>query len=205
VWRRSAGKESSVQFSWRLPQTIGTDQLALAASKFQQWDGKRLSLTAGQPVRLFSVTNTLGEELSALAEYFVETPPAANATIVASVRVINTQVSTSYMPTVGYHGVVAADLDAAIPSAHVLDCIGLSLAGLEETTRISSFKGERHTVLGCQWSFPTTFTTNDHREAARQLSGVAFVIKPRERKNVFSVTNQAGDILRGYLELVPPK
>jgi tRNA A-37 threonylcarbamoyl transferase component Bud32 len=198
-------KKSSLQFSWRLPQEIGADQLAVATSSLQQWEGKPVSLTAGQPIRLFSVTNTSGEQLSALLEFLVETPPPANSTIVASVRVTSTQVSTSYWPTVGYHGRVAAGLEAAIPTAHVLDCIGFTLAGLEERTLISYTQDQRHRILGCEWNFPTTFTTNDHHEAARQLTGAAFVLKPRERKNVFSVTNAAGDVMRGYLELVPPQ
>jgi serine/threonine protein kinase len=224
TWQRAGEKRHSFQFSWLLPQasttvvadaingsraihfpTINPDQIQEAARQLGQWNGKSVTLQPGQPTVLFSVRKAFGGEISALLEYDVEVPPPSTAPVLASVRIISTNVSRGYMPDIGYHGIVSAGLDAAIPAGHVLDCIGVTLAGLEEMTRISYSKGQGHTILGCEWRFPTTFTTNDHMEAARQLNGLAVVIKPRERKNVFSITNQAGDIMRGYLELVPPQ
>jgi len=204
ITRRVAGEKDSIYiFSWTLPDSVADDELEAAAARFRQLQNGSLTLVEGKPTILFRTTNMLGQEIQICLEYAIETPPP-NYPVTASMRVTRTNIQTSYMQK-PFSGAVTASFDTTVPSRHVLDCIGLTVDGrFEENTKISNAKSGTYKSFECEWMFPGGFSTNDFLEAARQLAGAVYVLKARERKNVFSVTNESGDVMRGYLELIGP-
>ena len=202
VYNTLGEKRTSYLFDWVLPDTMEVPQLDVAGAQLQNWEGKHISLTAGQPVVLFRATNSFGGQYWASMEYVIETPPTNAADLVASVRVIESGLSTNYGSEIVN---LSIKLDAAVPAAHVLECSAFSLAGLPEYSRLSFARKEMYRNLGCDWQFPATFTTEQHQDAVRQVRNAAYIMLSGGRTNVFSVTNKAGDVLRGYLALVPPK
>jgi serine/threonine protein kinase len=203
TYHRAGERRTSYLFHWVLPESMEVEELTGAASILRQWLGKHVTLKVGEPLTLFGATNSSGGQYSASLEYILESPPADSAQpVLASLRVIETLLTTNYGTSIVN---VEAKLDAALPPAHALECTATSLAGLPEATRLSFARSASHRNLGCEWTFPTTFKDEDHEEAVRQLRGATFIMRPGERKTALAVTNRAGDVLRGYLELVPPQ
>ena len=195
---------TSSSFSWLFPS--GFDDEAAEAALFQLHQSKSerpLSLTAGRPLELFSVTNRFGGVLAGSVEYerAVPAPPEAGAQVQASVKI---QRYAAYLPSLDY--------SAAVPPGYALRAT--ANAGEVHTHR-SSGSTEYHSAWFRLPAYnPAALRDWPARRQAEQ-SGIeaqfqrlwekgTFKIVPGEPRLIFSITNRPGDVYQGFLELVGP-
>ena len=169
--------------------------------------GRSLTLTAGQPLHLFSLTNRSGGVLRCHLDYqpdFAENAYRSTESDQAMVRVEQGIVSSSS----GLPSTLIVWLKPSLPPGHSLQptCDGtIGTSGPTERT-ISQSPG--NASFTCNWRFPASFTSNDVFAAQAQCDTLRqsppFALPSGGRQLLFAVTNQVGEIHRGYLELTKP-
>jgi len=168
--------------------------------------GRPLTLVAGQPLHLFSLTNRVGGVLRCHLDYqpdFAENAYRSTESDQAMVRVEQGIVSS------GSSSTLILFLQPSIPPGHSLQPLADGTIGTfghsERTISLSSSRPS----FTCNWRFPASFTSNDVFSAQAQCEKLRqsppFAVRSGGRQLLFAVTNQAGEIHRGYLELTKSK
>ena len=180
--------------TWYFPDYFGAHELESAAFQLRRnIQGRPIRLTPGEPLTLFSMTNQFGDALSGYLEFqrFVPDRPAPDERVHASVTL------TTWIPAF-YSG---AYYSANVPPGYRL--LATASPSRHETTSIHGTNGSS------SWSLTQGFLTSRGQDAmARQLEDLAkhgpvqvFLGEPRL---LFSLTNDAGAVYRGFFELVGP-
>jgi hypothetical protein len=180
--------------SWSFPDYFGAHELESAVFQLRRnIQGRPTRLTLGEPLALFSVTNQFGDALSGYLEFqrVVPKPPGPDERVHASVT-LNTPIPAFYS---------GAYYSANVPPGYRL--LATASPSRHEGSSISGTYGSS------SWSPPDGFLTSRAHEAmARQLEDMArqgpiqvFLGEPRL---LFSITNDAGAVYRGFFELVGP-
>lgn len=167
--------------------------------------GRPLTLVAGQPLHLFSLANRAGGVLRCHLDYqpdFAENAYRSTESDQAMVRVEQGIVSS------GSRSTLILFLKPSIPPGHSLQPICNGTIGTSGSTERTISQSSGYASFTCNWSFPASFTSNDVFAAQAQCDTLRqsppFPIPSGGRQLLFAVTNQAGEVHRGYLELVKP-
>ena len=185
---------TSCGFTWVFTGAFGDAEAKAAVDQIRQTKSERpVSLTAGQPLKLFSVTNRYGGVLVGYLEFerSVPQPLGAGKKAQALIRL---------RP---YNGLLVF-YTATVPPGYLL----------EATDNSTDFgEGRAFTEYGSadynsSWSPPRSFTFEQQQAAGIQLQQLAeqgpLPIVFGEPCQVFSITNNVGEIYKGFFELADP-
>jgi serine/threonine protein kinase len=186
---------TSCGFSWFFTGAFGDAEARAAADQIRRTKSERpISLAAGQPLELFSVTNRYGGVFAGYVEFERSMPQPTEAGKKA-------QAVIRLRP---YNGLLAF-YTATVPPGYFL----------EATDNSTNFgEGQAHTSINgstdcnSSWSTPRSFTFEQQQEAGVQLQQLAeqgpLQVVFGEPRQVFAITNKVGEIYRGFFELVGP-
>ena len=151
-------------------------------------------LALGEPLALFSVTNQFGDALRGYLDFrrFVPTPPSDATGPAARVHG-----SVSLKP--GLSMFYLCFFSATVPPGYRIE------ATATPSNRETTIYGRGF----CSWNPPAAFPTSRNWDASRQLEDLAkqgpidvYLGEPRQ---MFSLTNEAGEVYRAFFELVGPR
>lgn len=200
-WRETGVTTSTAMF-WIFKDGFGADEAQAAVAQMRNSrEDRPIELTAGQPLELFSVTNRLGGVMAGLVE-FVRTDPrprSGNADPATKPKaVVRINNFTGFIPSVNY--------SADVPPGYALR--GTASEG-EVFTHVTF--GERE--YGTTW-FPPRRLRLSAQDRSRQAilesqldelrRGGPLEVVLDEPTRLFSLTNDVGEVLHGFLELVGP-
>jgi serine/threonine protein kinase len=201
IHRRTTSVQTSSHFSWSLADSFSPDDFESAATQIRQnTTGRPIELPHGKPVELFSVTNKFGGIVRGFLRFERFVPGAARGSAGAG---------TDAQATVrlrSYGGGLLAFYTASVPPGYFLEAADNS-SGLGEGEAWTSINNGS---AGCHssWSPPQSFTYEQKREAVAQLQQLAkegpLRVVYGEPRQVFSITNNGGEVYRGFFELVGP-
>lgn len=182
---------------WSMGQFGSNRVREFAAGMRASLDGRVVELTSGRRVPVFSVTNDQGGTVAGFLILRSHRLPATGPTPV-SVSIVD-------VPQHWVH-FLSVKLRVSAPPGYMPLAVGLMGDGspLETHTSIS---GDGKSDAGCYWYLPPEFAADDVQEVIRQLvatkvtSPNGIVVPSDQRVPVFSVTNKAGVIFRGYFEM----
>jgi serine/threonine protein kinase len=199
--RRAGSIQTSTYFGWTLPDSFSLDDYEAAATQLRHNQaGRPLKLIAGKPLELFSLTNQLGGVVRGLIRFERYVPEAgsesaeAGANVQATVRLRQ------------YGGGLLAFYTASVPAGYFLEANdnSLELGGFGAHTSINSGPAGNSS----SWSPPPSFSYEQQREAVAQLQRLAekgpFQVANGKPFQLFSITNSAEEVYKGYFELVGP-
>ena len=161
-------------------------------------DGRVVELVPDRPVPVFQATNDRGGVTEGFIALRRQSRPTADLPPV-SISVV--EVSPHWGPYF-----LTAKLRISAPMGYMPNAVGVLGDGSELETH-TSMTGAAGVDAGCYWYYPREFVAADIKEITRQLEAIKVAspngirIPPGERVPMFSVTNQAGIIFRGYFEL----
>jgi hypothetical protein len=192
--RDAAGARSSTVVNWATGEGVAEEQLQRAFSILEKLAHRPIQLTWGIPVHVFSITNANGGIQRGFLEYRVESAEPLFKTDVRIVR-IN-----------AWPGQVSAEVSPNIPRGYVLQALATDSSGSEVDTRTSSGRSPGYNSIDFSWYFPSSLAFTNTAQAEAQLrefmDGVPLTLGSNERKQVFAVTNDFGQVYRAYLELL---
>lgn len=200
VHRLADRVQTSSYFSWTLPDPFNPDDYEAAATQLRQnQTGRPIKLVAGKPLELFSVTNESGGVVRGFIRYERFVPEAAS---VSAETGANVQATVRLRP---YGGGLLAFYTASVPPGYFLEATDNSseLGGFGAHTSNSGPAGN-----SSSWSPPPSFAYERQREAVAQLQRLAekgpIRVTYGKPFQLFSITNTAGEVYKGYFELVGP-
>ena len=205
ILKRGQGYHSTLSFSWHFPEGFGLEYQAAA------WESIRLNhlhrplrLVAGQPLEMFSVTNTHGSTFSGFIEYRVVSNEElnrrqSNLPIRAMIRLKPKPAMPQWLST---------DYSAEVPVGYRVlgSCGGSAVNDGEANTQL--YPGAAILNPSCTWFIRGEFKPEHVRqgmvqlEALRSLGPIEVTVDQPTR--LFSITNAVGETFDGYLELVGP-
>jgi hypothetical protein len=226
-WEPEKIGASSV-FTWwfgnpNFAKNFGQTEAEAAVAQLRNWSEKPLTLISGEPLELFSVTNKSGGIMVGYLEFkrTVPTPPtdSPDAKVQAIVHIRGFE---AYSLTVNY--------DVKLPSGYALRATANQGRVYTTIAKMPPTMGEYRSVWsdvflpkplflqpGQRPQFqrpPQRMDTPSQREAQRAALSAQFQelldqgpipIVLGKSKMLFSVTNGAGEIYQGFLELVGPQ
>lgn len=197
--RGHAGTRTTTVFSWQIRGSYDGEMLAAAQrSATGKFVGKTLRLVPQRPFVLFSLTNADGRVFNGAVEFNPTRKSAADQKLQASVRLSS---ATNLMHMVlGY-------FTSTTPPGYVLQAGAIAPDGHETDVHTSVGRSPGYDNENARWDFPAEFTTNQMRQAVEQFylaKKSPVFVRPGERTSLFSVTNEAGGVYHGFLELLAP-
>jgi hypothetical protein len=183
---------------WSMNQFETNRVRDISAGMRASLDGRVVELVPDRPVPVFQATNDRGGVTEGFIALRRQSRPAADLPPV-SISVV--EVSPHWGPYF-----LTAKLRISAPMGYMPNAVGVRGDGSELETH-TSMTGTSGVDAGCYWYYPREFTTSDIKEVTSQLEAIkvsspnGIRIPPGERVPMFSVTNQAGFIFRGYFEL----
>jgi len=188
---------TSCGFSWFFSNAFGKAEADAAVAQIQETKSERpLVLTVGKPLELFSVTNRYGGIFKGYLEFTnpVPGPMAAGAKAQATARL------RPYAGSLAFY-------TAIVPPGYRLQGTDNS-ADFGEGRAYTGITGYGSTDCHTSWSPPRSFNYGQTEAIAIQLQHLAAqgsvpVVfgKPLQ---AFAITNTAGEIYKGFFELVGP-
>ena len=184
-----------------MPDSFSLEDFESAAAQLRQNTfGRPLELPPGKPIELFSVTNEAGGIVRGFLRFERSIPGAASASAGSGAKV---EATVRLRP---YGGGLLAFYTASVPRGYFLEASDNSseLGDGEVSTSINNGPA------GCNssWRPPRSFPYELQREAVAQLQRVAeagpLQVVYGQPRQVFSITNQGGEVYRGFFELVGP-
>jgi serine/threonine protein kinase len=193
---RSRGNfKTSCGFSWFFTGAFDDAEAKAAVDQICRTKSERpVLLTTGKPLALFSVTNRYGGVFAGYVEFerSAPKPPAAGLKAQATIR---------FRSNSG----LLAFYTATVPPGYLLEATDNS-ANFGEGQAHTSINDE--TDCNSSWLAPSSFTSRQQREAGVQLQQLVeqgpIQVVFGEPRQVFSITNKAGEIYKGFFELVGP-
>jgi hypothetical protein len=200
IYRRHYGKQMTTIFSWRRSDLLDSNQVASANGQMQAHVGRPLILAHRDPLPLFALTNSLGSIVQGYLEY----RPVMAAEVSTNHASVSFRSAASPIPSLvlGYY-------DTAVPAGCIMEAGGTLPDGVEGEVHTSFVRSSTYRSDNCSWHIPSTFTAEQARAGADQLTRLAktgpIFVRPNERIEVFSITNDAGGVYRGFFELLAPQ
>ena len=201
ISRRLNTVQTSSYFSWSLPESFTSEDSEFAATQLREnKSGRPLDLPLATPVELFSVTNKLGGIVRGFLRFERIVPAAASASAGPGT---NVEATVRLRP---YGGGLLAFYSSTVPPGYFLEAADNSaeFGGAGASTSINSGPAGSHS----SWMVPPSFTYEQGREAVAQLQRLAeegpFQVVCGQPRQVFSITNKAGEVYWGAFELVGP-
>jgi len=103
---------------------------------------------------------------------------------------------------------VLAYYSTTLPPGHVLQAGAIGPDGQEAEAHTSSARSFSYDNDSGRWDLPETFAPEHLRSAAEQMERLkkrgSVLVNSGQRTWVFSVTNDVGEIYRGFFELLGP-
>jgi hypothetical protein len=181
-------------FTWVFTGAFGDAEAEAAVAQIRETKSERpVSLTAGQPLELFSVTNRYGGVFAGSVEFELSMPhpPEAGKKVEAMIHL---------RPYVG----LLAFYTAVVPPGYLLEATDNS-TNFGEGRAFTEYGGPD---VNSSWSPPRSFSYEEQQAASVQLQQLAkqgpFPVIFGEPHQVFAITNKAGEIYKGFFELVGP-
>jgi hypothetical protein len=181
-------------FTWFFTGAFGEAEAEAAVAQIRQTKSERpISLTADQPFELFSVTNRYGGVYAGSVEYKRSVPQSLEAGKIA-------QALVRLRP---YNGLLVF-YTATVPPGYLMEATDNS-TDFGEGRAFTEYGGPE---VNSSWSPPRSFTFEQQQAAGVQLQQLAeqgpIPVVFGEPRQLFSITNGAGEIYKGFFELVGP-
>jgi serine/threonine protein kinase len=201
IHRRANSVQTSSYFSWSLADSFSPEDFESAATQLRQnKTGRPIELAPGKSVELFSVTNKVGGIARGFLRFERFVPGATRGSAGAA---------TDMQATVrlrSYGGGLLAFYTASVPRGYLLEATDNSSELGEGEAFTSINNGPAGSTSS--WSPPRSFTYEQQREAVAQLQRLAeggpLRVMHGQPRQLFSITNKAGEVYRGSFELVGP-
>ncbi len=201
IHRRADSVGTSSYFGWSLPDSFSLKDFEAAATQLRQNTiGRPIELPPGKPIELFAVTNEFGGIVRGLLRFERSAPGAASASAGSGT---NVEATVRLRP---YGGGLLAFYTASVPRGYFLEASDNSseLGDGEASTSINNGPA----ACNSSWRPPSSFPYELQREAVAQLQRLAeegpLQVVYGQPRQVFAITNQGGEVYRGFFELVGP-
>jgi serine/threonine protein kinase len=200
IIHRPDGTRVVPSFRWSLPEYFGAHEDESVVLQLRRNIAKGpILLNPGEPLRLFSVTNQFGDALSGYLEFrrFEARPPGDSTGPEARIHG-----SVTLKPPISFL-LSRVWFSASVPPGYIIQATA-SPSRLEST----SFNSKDLAWCYASWSSPEAFHGTLLKDTTRQLEQLAkqgpIQVYLGEPRQVFAVTNEAGEVYRGFFELVGP-
>jgi len=201
IHRRANSVQTSSYFSWSLGDSFSPEDFESAATQVRQnKTGRPIELASGKSVELFTVTNKVGGIARGFLRFERFVPGATRG---------SAEAGTDRQATVrlrSYGGGLLAFYTASVPRGYLLEATDNSSELGEGEAYTSINNGPAGSTSS--WFPPRSFTHEQQREAVAQLQRLAeegpLRVVHGQPRQLFSITNKAGEVYRGSFELVGP-
>ena len=186
---------------WTMNQFESNDVRNILGEMRSKLDGRLIELRPGERSPVFRATNNAGAVTEGFIALRSQNSPASDLPPVT--------VSIAEVPQ-NWGMFLSVKIRVSAPPGYYPRAVGMLEDGSEaetHTTIMGNGRGNSWSGDLCMWYFPSEFEKSDVQEIVHQLeltkvtapNGIR--IPPGQRVPMFSVTNKAGTIFRGYFEL----
>jgi hypothetical protein len=198
ITRRYAGRTEYFHgFNWQFPDSISSMQIEAIGAVLRRQMGRPLVLSTAESFELFRVTNEFGGVFKGHLQYQRAVPKEGSpAEALVKIKQVHDLSFSAFF----------VDCAPTIPPGYALEVTASDFPGHRAPT---SSIGRSSVLFNYQgmWELPETFRPNARSAAAQVRSLInapPMKVVPGEPRLLFSVTNNVGEVYKGFLELVGP-